>query len=55
MPTSIIDSTPINQIWTFCKGPAHIVGNYPYRSKQIPIFVIESIFGIAQPAISINS
>jgi hypothetical protein len=50
-----IDSMPINQICTFYKDLAHVVGNCPYRFSQVLIFVIESIFSTTQPTISINS
>jgi hypothetical protein len=55
MPTFTIDSTPINQICIFCKGLAHLVGYYPYRSNQVLIFVIEPIFGTTQPIILDNT
>ncbi len=55
MPTFIIDSTPTNHIYYFYRGPKQVVGNCPYRPNQIPIFVMESIFGTTQPAISISS
>jgi hypothetical protein len=51
----IIDSTPISQICTFCKGHPHVVGNCPYRSNQVSIFMTKSIFSTTQPMISINS
>jgi hypothetical protein len=49
MHTFTIDSLPTSQIYTFCRGPAHIVGNYPYRSNQI------LIFGTTQPVNSVSS
>jgi hypothetical protein len=55
MPTFIIDSTPISHICIFCKSLAHLVGNYPYRSSQLPIVVIGLIFGTTQPIISVNT
>jgi hypothetical protein len=51
----IINSMPTSQIYTFCKGSTHVVVNCPHKSNQVPIFVIESIFGTTQPAISISS
>ncbi len=41
----IINSMHTSQICTFYKSPTHIVGNCPHKSNQVPIFVIESIFG----------
>jgi hypothetical protein len=55
MPTFIIDFRPANQIYTFCKGPAHVVENCPYRSSQVSIFVIKPSFDTTQPTISISS
>jgi hypothetical protein len=45
---------PTSQICIFCRGPTHVVRNYPHKSNQVPIFVIESIYGTTQPVISIN-
>jgi hypothetical protein len=55
MPIFIVNSRPVTQICTFCRGPTHVVENYPYRSNQVSIFMIEPIFGTTQPAISISS
>jgi hypothetical protein len=51
----IINSTPISQICTFGRGLAHIVENCPYKSSQIPIFMIELVFGSTQPTILVSS
>jgi hypothetical protein len=53
--TFLVDSTPISQICTFCKGLAHIVGNCPYKSNQVSIFVTEPIFGTTQPTLLVSS
>ncbi len=50
-----INSTPINQICTFCRGLAHVVENCPSRSNQILVFMIELIFGTTQPTILVSS
>jgi hypothetical protein len=55
MPTFTIDSTPINQMCSFCRGPGHVIGNCPYKLSQILIFMTKLIFSITQPTISVSS
>ncbi len=54
MLTFTIDSTPTNKICFFCKI-GHVVGNCFYRPNRIPIFMMESILGTTQVAISKSS
>ncbi len=55
MPIFIVSSKHVSQICIFCRGPTHVVENYPYRSNRVSVFMIEPIFGTTQPAISVSS
>jgi hypothetical protein len=55
MSTFIIDSTPINLTFSFCKGTRQIVGNCLYKLNKIPIFVMEPILATTQATILVSS